>query len=54
MTDLERGCAIEDPERSCAIPGLTPEVYARWRATELGAITERHERETILLVVDHE
>ncbi len=32
-----------------ALPDLGPEVYARWRASELGALTERLERK---LVVD--
>ena len=31
-----------------AIPGLGPEVYARWRAVAVGAITERLERRLIL------
>lgn len=30
------------------LPGLTPEVYARWRASEIGATTERLERKLIL------
>ncbi|MEZ5815990.1 MAG: methyltransferase domain-containing protein [Hyphomicrobiaceae bacterium] len=31
-----------------ALPGLDPEVYARWRATELGRITEMIERRLML------
>lgn len=30
------------------LPGLGPDAYARWRATRVGAITERVERELIL------
>lgn len=33
---------------ACELPDLTPEVYARWRASELGAITERLERRLVL------
>ena len=44
---------MTSPEPTCAIPELGPEVYARWRASEIGAITERLERELILeLLVD--
>jgi ubiquinone biosynthesis O-methyltransferase len=32
----------------CAIPELGPDVYARWRASEIGAITEQLERQLIL------
>lgn len=32
----------------CVLPDLTPEVYVRWRASELGAITERLERRLVL------
>ena len=35
-------------EQGCALPGLTPDVYARWRASDMGAITEQREREVIL------
>jgi ubiquinone biosynthesis O-methyltransferase len=35
-------------EPACAIPDLGPEVYARWRASEIGATTERLEGELIL------
>jgi ubiquinone biosynthesis O-methyltransferase len=34
--------------RACAIPDLGPEVYARWRASEIGATTERLEGQLIL------
>jgi SAM-dependent methyltransferase len=30
------------------LPGLSPDAYARWRASEVGAITERLERQLIL------
>jgi 2-polyprenyl-3-methyl-5-hydroxy-6-metoxy-1,4-benzoquinol methylase len=33
---------------TCDLPGLTPELYARWRASELGAITEALERRLVL------
>jgi ubiquinone biosynthesis O-methyltransferase len=35
-------------EQSCKVPGLTPAVYARWRASDMGAATERRERDLIL------
>ena len=38
-------------EPPCAIPDLGPGVYAQWRASEIGAITERLERELILELV---
>jgi len=38
-------------EPACAIPDLGPEVYIRWRASELGATTERLERDLILELV---
>ncbi|HVC61050.1 MAG TPA: class I SAM-dependent methyltransferase [Acetobacteraceae bacterium] len=34
-----------------ALPDLGPEVYARWRASELGALTERIERKLVLDLV---
>jgi ubiquinone biosynthesis O-methyltransferase len=34
------------PQSAC-VPGLGPEIYARWRATELGATTEHLERSLI-------
>lgn len=33
------------------LPGLTPEVYARWRASEIGATTERLERRAMLELI---
>ena len=36
---------------ACAIPDLGPELYARWRASEIGATTERLERRLILELV---
>ena len=38
-------------EPACAIPDLGPEVYARWRASEIGAATERLEGRLILELV---
>lgn len=35
----------------CDIPGLGPEVYARWRASEIGATTERLECQLVLELV---
>jgi ubiquinone biosynthesis O-methyltransferase len=40
------GCATDG-----SLPGLGPEVYARWRASKVGAITERLERQLILELV---
>jgi ubiquinone biosynthesis O-methyltransferase len=34
-------------ELTCEFPEMGPEVYARWRASEIGATTERLERELI-------
>ncbi len=34
-----------------ALPGLDPQVYAKWRASELGAITERIERRLMLELI---
>jgi ubiquinone biosynthesis O-methyltransferase len=42
---------MNDPEPACAIPDLGPAAYARWRASEIGAITERLERHLILELV---
>jgi ubiquinone/menaquinone biosynthesis C-methylase UbiE len=39
---------MDTPEPSRRIPGLGPEVYARWRASMLGATSERLERRLIL------
>jgi len=36
------------PKASCELPGLGPEAYAHWRASELGRITERRERAVML------
>lgn len=33
---------------SCGLPGLGPEAYAKWRASEVGRITERLERQLVL------
>lgn len=33
------------------VPGLGPEIYAKWRATELGAITEAIERRLMLELI---
>jgi ubiquinone biosynthesis O-methyltransferase len=38
-------------EPTCEFPEMGPEVYARWRASEIGATTERLERELILELV---
>jgi ubiquinone biosynthesis O-methyltransferase len=40
-----------EAEPVCDIPGLGPEAYARWRASGVGAITERLERRLILELV---
>jgi len=37
--------------RQLDLPGLDPQAYARWRASEIGAITERLERELILELI---
>jgi SAM-dependent methyltransferase len=43
---------VDTPRRTaapaCDLPDLTPEVYARWRTSELGTITERLERRLVL------
>jgi ubiquinone biosynthesis O-methyltransferase len=39
---------MTNSEPACTIPDLGPEAYARWRASEVGAITERLERGLIL------
>jgi ubiquinone/menaquinone biosynthesis C-methylase UbiE len=43
---------VDTPGRTaapaCELPDLTPEVYARWRASDLGATTERLERRLVL------
>jgi 2-polyprenyl-3-methyl-5-hydroxy-6-metoxy-1,4-benzoquinol methylase len=38
-------------EPACEIPDLGPEVYARWRASKIGATTERLERQLILELI---
>lgn len=45
------GVATSDNKRACAVPYLGPEVYVRWRASELGAITERLEQDLVLELV---
>jgi ubiquinone biosynthesis O-methyltransferase len=35
-------------EPTCDLPGLDPDTYARWRASQVGMITERVERRLIL------
>ena len=42
---------MNSPEPACAIPDLGPEVYARWRASEIGATTERLEGQLILALL---
>ena len=36
---------------ACVIPDLGPPAYARWRASELGATTERLERDLVLELI---
>jgi ubiquinone biosynthesis O-methyltransferase len=38
-------------ERACAVPDLGPAVYSRWRASEIGATTERLESQLVLELV---
>jgi ribosomal protein L11 methylase PrmA len=40
-----------DEEAIPDLPGLTPDCYARWRASTVGAITERLERRLVLELV---
>jgi len=40
-----------DRERTCAVPDLGPEVYSRWRASEIGVTTERLESQLVLRLV---
>jgi ubiquinone biosynthesis O-methyltransferase len=42
---------MNNSESVCDIPDLGPDVYARWRASEIGATTERLERQLILELV---
>ena len=37
--------------RACAVPDLGPELYSRWRASEIGATTERLESQLVLELV---
>jgi ubiquinone biosynthesis O-methyltransferase len=42
---------MSSSEPACTIPNLGPDAYARWRASEIGAITDRLERQLILELV---
>lgn len=42
---------METREQACEVPGLDPKTYAAWRASELGATTERLERALILELI---
>jgi ubiquinone biosynthesis O-methyltransferase len=42
---------MSTPEQACAIPDLGPDAYARWRASEIGLITDRLERHLILELI---
>ena len=42
---------MENSATACTIPDLGPEVYARWRASEIGTTTERLERRLILELI---
>jgi ubiquinone biosynthesis O-methyltransferase len=42
---------MNGPEQVSALPDLGPDAYVRWRASELGAATERLERRLILELV---
>jgi ubiquinone biosynthesis O-methyltransferase len=42
---------MRSKELGCDFPDLGPEVYAQWRASELGAVTERVETQLILTLV---
>ena len=46
-----RGLQMRRSEPDCDIPNLWPEVYARWRTSQIGSITDRLERELILELV---
>lgn len=39
---------MKQQDAVCDLPGLSPEAYVRWRASELGSITEGLERRLIL------
>jgi ubiquinone biosynthesis O-methyltransferase len=43
--------SMNEQEQAGAFPELGPEAYVRWRASDLGAITERLERDLILQFV---
>lgn len=42
---------MNSPEPVCAIPDLGPDIYTRWRASEIRAITERLEGQLILALL---
>ena len=42
---------MNEREQACDLPELGPEAYVRWRASDLGATTERLERDLILQLV---
>lgn len=42
---MSRGENVESP---CPLPDVTPDMYRRWRATQIGATTERLERTLML------
>ncbi len=44
---MER-CRMNGSKPACVVPELGSDVYARWRASELGATTERLERKLVL------
>jgi SAM-dependent methyltransferase len=41
----------ETPSAPCPLPDLSPETYARWRATELGPITEDLQHDLMLHLI---
>jgi ubiquinone biosynthesis O-methyltransferase len=51
LTTRLREWLMSNSELACAIPDLGPDVYTRWRASEIGASTERLERYLILELV---
>ena len=50
---MEKACSppTQNDRQGSALPGLDPQVYAKWRASELGAITERIERRLMLELI---
>jgi ubiquinone biosynthesis O-methyltransferase len=50
-TDNGNGPQMNRLEPTCVIPDLGPEVYARWRASAIGATTERLEGRLIIELV---